>query len=114
LKKDLSLKAGSKDSNKASAESNDPEHQFVIQSNIKLPARFELGTVMRYIDKLPKPYVPSYFGLDVRIGWMLNKAIELNVVAQNLLDNHHPEFIPASPSPREIERSIYGKITCRF
>jgi iron complex outermembrane receptor protein len=114
LKKDLSLKAGRKDSNKASAESNDPEHQFVIQSNIKLPARFELGTVMRYIDKLPKPYVPSYFGLDVRIGWMLNKAIELNVVAQNLLDNHHPEFIPASPSPREIERSIYGKITCRF
>ena len=114
LKKNLSLKAGSKDTNKATAESDDPEHQFVIQSNIKLPARFELGTVIRYIDKLPKPYVPSYFGLDLRIGWMLSKAIELNVVAQNLLDNHHAEFIPASPSSREIERSIYGKVTCRF
>jgi iron complex outermembrane receptor protein len=114
LKKNLWVKPNSKDANKATAESNDPEHQFVIQSNIKLPARFELGTVMRYIDKLPKPYVPSYFGLDVRIGWMLSKTIELNVVAQNLLDNHHPEFIPASPSAREIERSIYGKVTCRF
>jgi hypothetical protein len=45
---------------------------------------------------------------------MLSKAIELNLVAQNLLDNHHAEFIPASPSPREIERSIYGKATFRF
>jgi iron complex outermembrane receptor protein len=114
LKKDLSVKAGSKDANKATAESDDPQHQLVIQSNIKLPARFEFGTVLRYVDQLPKPYVPSYFGLDLRIGWMLSKAIELNVVAQNLLDNHHAEFIPASPSPREIERSIYGKITCRF
>jgi iron complex outermembrane recepter protein len=114
LKKDLSVKADSKDANKASAESNDPEHQFVIQSNIKLPAHFEFGTVIRYIDKLPKPYVPSYFGLDLRIGWMLSKAVELNVVAQNLLDNHHPEFVPASPSARLIERSIYGKVSCRL
>jgi iron complex outermembrane receptor protein len=114
LKKHLWLKAGSKDANHATAESDDPQHQLVIQSNIKLPARFELGTVVRYVDKLPEPYVPSYLGLDVRIGWMLSKTIELNLVAQNLLDNHHPEFIPASPSAREIERSIYGKATFRF
>lgn len=114
LKKELSLKPESKDANKATAESNDPQHQFVIQSNIKLPARFELGTVIRYIDQLPKPYVPSYLGLDVRVGWKLSKAIELNLVAQNLLDKRHPEFVPSSPSSREIERSIYGKISCRF
>ena len=114
LKKHLWVKADSKDANHATAESDDPQHQLVIQSNVKLPARFELGTVIRYVDKLPEPYVPSYFGLDVRIGWMLSKKIELNLVAQNLLDNHHAEFIPASPSPREIERSIYGKATFRF
>jgi iron complex outermembrane recepter protein len=114
FKKDLSLKSGSKDANNATAESDDPQHQFVIQSKVILPARFEFGTVIRYIDKLPKPYVPSYFGLDLRVGWRLSKAIELNLVAQNLLDKYHSEFIPASPSPREIERSIYGKVTCRF
>ena len=114
LKKHLWLKADSKDANDATAESDDPQHQLVIQSNIKLPARFELGTVIRYVDKLPEPYVPSYFGLDMRIGWMLSKTIELNLVAQNLLDKHHPEFIPPSPSPREIERSIYGKISFRL
>lgn len=114
LKKDLSVKPGSRDSNKASAESNDPEHQFVVQSNVKLPGQVELGTVIRYIDKLPKPYVPSYLGLDLRIGWKLSKAIELNIVGQNLLDAHHSEFIPSSPSPREIERSVYGKVTFRL
>ena len=114
FKKDLSLKPGSKDANKASAESDDPEHQFIIQSGIKLPANLELGTVIRYIGKLPEPYVSDYLGLDLRIGWKLSKAIELNIVGQNLLDKRHPEFIPSSPSAREIERSVYGKVSLHF
>jgi iron complex outermembrane receptor protein len=114
LQKDLSVKEGSNDSNKGSAESNDPENQLVIQSRVKLPARFELGTILRYVDHLPKPFVPHYFGLDIRIGWKFNQSLELNVVGQNLLDKQHPEFIPASPSAREIQRSIYGKLTYSF
>ncbi len=114
MQKDLSVKEGSNDSNKGSAESNDPENQLVIQSRVKLPARFELGTILRYVDHLPKPFVPHYFGLDIRIGWKFNQSLELNVVGQNLLDKQHPEFIPASPSAREIQRSIYGKLTYSF
>jgi iron complex outermembrane receptor protein len=113
LKKDLSVKSGSHDLNGATAESDDPAHQFFFQSTMSLPGRIELGTVVRFVDKLPKPYVPGYTGVDIRIGWKLNKWLELNVVGQNLLDNHHPEFVPAS-RPREIERSIYGKIICRL
>ncbi|MFC0772993.1 TonB-dependent receptor plug domain-containing protein [Terrimonas alba] len=112
LKKELSVKAGSKDLNKASAESNDPRHQFLIQSSMDLPGRIEAGVVIRYVDKLTTRHVPGYTGLDLRIGWKLSKAIELSVVGQNLLDKHHPEFI-ASPG-RQIERNVYGKILCRF
>jgi iron complex outermembrane receptor protein len=111
LQKDLSVKEGSKDTNEGTAESDDPENQLLLQSRIKLPAHFELGTIFRYVDHLPKPFVPHYFGLDVRIGWKLNESLELNVVGQNLLDKQHPEFIPTSPSAREIQRSVYGKIT---
>ena len=111
LKKDLSVKEGSKDTNEGTAESDDPENQLIVQSRVKLPARFELGTILRYVDHLPKPFVPHYFGLDVRIGWKLSESLELNIIGQNLLDKQHPEFIPSSPSPREIQRSIYGKIT---
>jgi iron complex outermembrane receptor protein len=114
LKKDLALKPGSIDLNQATAESNDPSNQILIQSNIKFPARLELGTTIRYIDKLPKPYVPDYCGLDLRLGWHLNKALELNLVGQNLLDKRHLEFIPSTPAPRQIERSVYGKLTFRY
>ena len=114
LKKDLSLKPGSKDLNGATAESDDPEHQFFFQSAMHLPGRIEFGTVLRYVAKLPKPYVPGYTGLDIRIGWKLSKVIELNVVGQNLLYNRLTEFIPSSPAPREIGRTIYGKVICRF
>jgi len=114
LKKDLSVKPGSGDTNKGSAESNDPTHQFLIQSTMRLPGNTELGTVVRYVSGLSEPAVPAYFGMDLRLGWRLNKVVELSIVGQNLLDDHHPEFIPSSPSPREIDRSIYGKIVCRF
>ncbi len=114
LKKELSLKPGSRDLNEASVESNDPEHQLLVQSSITLPGRIEFGTVIRYIDKLPKPAVADYTGLDLRIAWGITKNIELSVVGQNILDKQHLEFIPSSPAPREIERSIYGKIVCRL
>lgn len=114
LKKDLSLSPGSSDLNAATAESNDPSNQLLIQSNWTLPARFEVGTVFRYVDNLPKPAVPEYFGLDMKVGWHLNKAFEFNIVGQNLLDKRHPEFVPASPSARQIQRSVYGKLTWRY
>ena len=114
LKKNMSVKSNSRDLNGGTAESDDPENQFLIQSSMDLPYRVELGTVIRYISKLPNKNVSGYFGLDMRMGWKLNKFIELNIVGQNLLDNRHPEFIPSSPSPREIERSIYGKIICQL
>jgi iron complex outermembrane receptor protein len=114
LKKQLSVKPDSKDLNKASAESDDPENQFLIQSMFNLPARIEAGFVLRYADALPAPEVPAYAGLDIQFSWKLTKHLELGVTGQNLLHNRHAEFIPASPSPREILRGITGKLTCRF
>ncbi|MDP4129765.1 MAG: TonB-dependent receptor [Bacteroidota bacterium] len=114
LKKDLSVKPGSQDLNKATAESNDPENQFLIQSMFDLPARIEAGFVFRYVDKLPDPIVPAYTGLDIQLGWKMSKGLELSVTGQNLLQNKHAEFIPSSPSPREILRSVNAKLTCRF
>ncbi|MDP4149721.1 MAG: TonB-dependent receptor [Bacteroidota bacterium] len=114
LKKTLTVKGDSKDLNKGSAESNDPEDQVLVQSTMELPGHVELGTVVRYVGDLPDPKVPSYLGLDVRIAWTLNKVVELSLTAQNLSQNRHTEFIPSSPSEREIQRSVYGKIICRL
>ncbi len=114
LKKDLEVKSESKDINAGSAESNDPQNQFVIQSSVEVLKWLELGTLIRYVDRLSKPAVPSYTGLDLRVAFKMGKSFELNIVGQNLLDKQHFEFVPSSPAPRQIERSIYGKLICRL
>lgn len=114
MKKELSVKSDSKDLNNASAESNDPVNQVLVQSMFDIRKRFEAGFVVRYIDALPMPEVPSYVGLDIQLTWNINKNFQLGVTGQNLLDDRHPEFIPTSPSAREILRGFNGKLTCRF
>ena len=113
LKKDLSLKPGSNDANGATAESDDPEHQFLVQSMTDLPGRVQVDAVLRLVDELPDPRVPGYGELDVRLAWKPIERLELSVAGQNLLHDEHAEFIPSSPSPRRIERAVYGKVTWR-
>ncbi|HSH66500.1 MAG TPA: TonB-dependent receptor, partial [Bacteroidia bacterium] len=114
LEKNLRVKPDSKDLNMATAESDDPNNQFLIQSMFDFPKYIESGFVLRYVDVLTNRYVPSYVSIDLQIGWKLTKWLQLSIVGQNLLNKSHPEFIPSSPSPREIGRSVYGKITCRL
>ncbi|HWK73927.1 MAG TPA: TonB-dependent receptor [Povalibacter sp.] len=113
LKKDLRLKPGSHDLNDASVESDDPRHQLLIQSMLDLPGDLRLDGVARYVDALPDPHVPAYVSLDLRLAWNPTEHLELSLVGQNLLDERHAEFVPASPAPRAIERSVYGQIAWR-
>jgi iron complex outermembrane recepter protein len=112
--KQLSVKPGSEDLNDASVESNDPQNQIVIQSLIDLTDTVQIDAVVRYVDALPDPHVPSYIAMDLRFAWDLTDQIELSLVGQNLFDERHLEFIPSSPSAREIERSVYGRIAWRM
>ncbi len=114
LKKQLRVKPGGADLNNATAESDDPNHQALIQSTVELPAGFEFGSVIRYVAALPSPHVPSYIELNLRLGYKPTEHLELSVVGQNLLDHSHPEFVPTSPSAREIERSVYGNLAVRW
>jgi iron complex outermembrane receptor protein len=106
---------GSLDVNDGRAEGNDPQHQFLVQSMINLPANVEFDSVLRYVDNLSQrgPRVPSYVSLDLRLGWRPTPAWEFAIVGQNLLDKRHPEF--GAPATRqEIPRSVYGKVTWKF
>jgi iron complex outermembrane recepter protein len=114
LEKDLVVKENSSDSNQGSAESNDPQHQFLVQSSMDIRKTISLGIFLRYIGELPEPYVSDYTGLDVRLSWRPHKMFELSVVGQNLMGKSHTEFIPDRPAPKDIERSVYGKIVCTF
>jgi iron complex outermembrane receptor protein len=112
---DLQLhpKPGSTDTSQERQEGDSPKQQFFIKSWIDLPHHVEFDVTVRYVDELPHQMVPAYTALDVRLGWKPTRNLELAIVGQNLLDPQHPEFgLPATRE--EIQRSIYGKVTCRF
>ena len=96
-----------------------PNHQFVIHSSIDFYRNLEFDLELRYVDNLGI-YVPSYKELDARLGWNPRKDLELSIVGRNLLHDHHFEFpshgfLPFSGGvDTEVERSVYGKVTCQF
>lgn len=120
LKENLREKSGRDDLNNAGLETADPEHQASLQSFMSLPGHIELDGRLRWVDRLTtvsggiEGSVPSYFSLDLRLGWNPREDLEFSIVGQNLLDDHHPEFGFPNASRHEIQRSVYGKVTWRF
>jgi iron complex outermembrane recepter protein len=69
-----------------------------------------LDPVLRYVGKRPGQNTPEYVELDLHVGWHVHSNLELALVGQNLLHDHHPEFGTAS----EMQRGVYGKVTWRW
>ncbi len=97
-------------------EGQTPNHQTSLRSTWDVGRDWELDAWLRYVDGLPSHPVPSYFEIDLHIGWRPSDSIELSLVGRNLLHDRHPEFtdlvVPGEPS--EVERSIHGKVTWSF
>ena len=85
-----------------------------------LPRNVDFDALLRWVDTLRTNdgatvgTVPSYFELNLRIGWRPTKNIELSLVGENLLHDHHPEFGFPSPSREEISRSVYAKVALSY
>ncbi len=113
----LHLDEDSGDTVSEAAEGESPHNQFSLRSSFDLKKDIELDLWLRYVDNLPSLNEDSYVTMDARLSWEPIKDLELSIVGQNLLDNHHPEFtqeIFINSTPTEVERSVYGKIAWRF
>ncbi len=121
LKEDIWVKSGEVDINHGLNETADPENQVFLRSAMDLPGNLELDPAFRWVDSFiynnggVAGTVPSYAELDVRLAWHPTKDLELSITGQNLLHDQHLEYIISSPSPEEeIQRAVYGKVTCKF
>jgi iron complex outermembrane receptor protein len=89
-----------------------------LRSLLNLTDEIELDTWGRYVDELYIDYrnIPAYFTLDVRLGWHPHKDLQLSFSAQNLLDNHHPEFSDDLyiPTASQIQRGYLAQFSWRF
>lgn len=117
LKEDIFLQSGTTDLNDGLNETADPQQQVMLRSSMDLPYRLEFDVDGRWIDTVHNNSgstpgtVPSYGEMDVRLGWHATARIELAVVGQNLLHDHHPEAGFPSPAREEIARVVFGKVS---
>lgn len=95
-------------------EDESPHHQFSLRSSTDLTRELGLDVWTRYVGNSLN--TDSYISISARLGWKLRRNLEVSIVGQNLLDNHHPEFIPDfyDAWPTEVERSVYGKVSWHF
>jgi iron complex outermembrane receptor protein len=116
LQEHLRVKPGQYDLNNARNEIADPEHQVSLRSSLNLPARVQFDAALRWVDTLYNTTgtVPSYFEMNTRLAWHARDRLELSLVGQNLLHDHHPEYGPPVPARGEMERSVYGKIAWQY
>jgi outer membrane receptor for monomeric catechols len=104
----------------AFAQGQDSKHQVFLRSSMDLPWRLEFDAAARWIDTVHNSNfntpgtIPSYAELDFRLAWHATKNIEVSIVGQNLLHDHHPEAGFPGPAQEEITRSVYGKIAFRW
>ena len=108
------------DINNALNETFDAEHQASLHTSFDLTHGLELDNGLRWVscrtvnNSGKAAYVPPFAELDVRLGWQMTDQLELSVVGQNLLHDHHPEYGVPEPTRGEIERSVYAKIAWRM
>jgi iron complex outermembrane receptor protein len=116
LDEHIHVAPGQADLNQGTAETSDPQHQFSLGSSLDLPGHVELNARFRFVDRLTLTggTTPSYGELDARVAWHPITRLELAIVGQNLLHDHHPEFGIDGPTRAEIERSVYAKVTFNY
>ncbi len=113
LDTDLHLEPGSGDPTGGRSEANDPAAFGFLRADLDLTRDVTLDAWLRYVGSLPDPPVPSYYELDLRVAWRPRPDMELALVGQNLLHDHHPEF--GEPGTREeVQRGVYGELLWHF
>jgi iron complex outermembrane receptor protein len=96
----------------------DPHNQVYVRSAWTLREDLEFDLMARYVDRLTEIGVPSYISMDARLAWRPRQHLELAVVGQNLLQQHHWEYAGnTSESPTyatEVPRGVYGTVSWRY
>ncbi|RLJ17032.1 hypothetical protein DJ031_14820 [bacterium endosymbiont of Escarpia laminata] len=105
-------------------EGSSPKHQLSVRSAMDLSNEWSLDLWAYYVDELAASsfssaqipiLIPSYTSLNTRLAWRPWEDLELSLVGQNLLQNHHAEFVGETfATQTEVERSVYGMIRFDF
>jgi len=93
-----------------------PNNQVYVRSSWDLKRNVQFDLIGRYVDQLANPGVPKYIEMDTRIGWQATKHVEFSLVGQNLVNNHHLEYIESFGGlvSTEVRRGYYGMVSITY
>jgi iron complex outermembrane recepter protein len=98
-----------------STDGSDPHVTAQLRSHLSLSERFDWDVSAYYVDRLVFQGVPSYTRLDTELSWRLREGLSLSVVGQNLIKDHHLEFVNESGATSALtKRSAYAKLTWQY
>jgi iron complex outermembrane receptor protein len=100
----------------SNTEGSNPRHQAQMRSHVSLSRSLTWDANAYFVGPLPAQPTPSYTRLDSQITWGVGEWLQLSLVGQNLLKDHHVEsndgFTTVNSS--EMKRTAHAKITWRF
>lgn len=116
IEMDLQLDEDSFDTEQESFEDDTPAHQLSMWLQVNLPGGWSTDLMGRFVDQLPAQNIHRYTTLDARLAWQATPALGVALVAQNLFDSPHREYISSAAGtvPSNIERLIYGVVDLHF
>ncbi len=116
LEIDAKPHADSTDANTgANLEGGSPRHSGGLSLGLAPWPTVKVDAFARHVGKLPRPQVPAYTELNLRLAWKPAPALELALVGADLLDDSHAEAgaAPSSTNPNppppqtEVERAVW-------
>ena len=98
------------------AQGNTPVNAAQLRSHFVLAPGLTWDTSGYFVGRLTDPRVPSYTRVDTGLSWEIGERIGLSLVGQNLLRDHHEEFVDFTGGSRTtlIKRGAYAKVEWRF
>jgi iron complex outermembrane receptor protein len=103
-------------SSASNVEGSNPRHQAQLRSHLDLRNGLTWDTSVYYVGPLPAQPIASYARLDTQLSRRFGERLELSLVGQNLLGDHHQESndVNTVVNASQVKRGAYAKITWRF
>lgn len=103
-------------------EGSSPDHMIQLRSHFDLRRSLACDAFAYCVDALRNQgplnnlRIPSYTKLGTGLTWKLGEALSASVVGQNLLKDHHLEFVDVNGSmpSGQVKRRAYAKLTWQF
>jgi iron complex outermembrane receptor protein len=117
LEMHLHLDAGSTDTDSAlGTQGSNPQHQAQFRSHFDFGHGFSWDANAYFVGSLPAQAIPAYTRVDTQLGWRLGEGLDLNLVGQNLVQDHHPESndIFTIVNASQVKRGIFARLTKQF